>query len=89
MEPRLGEVGHPAEPVEIVGPEEDEPVVTSQPLTGLDLVPERYKLSIEDEGGQSGGNGHGRLRVRVRPTSRSDSIDPDFLLSSRANPRPY
>jgi hypothetical protein len=50
VQPALGDVGHASEPVQILGLEEQEPVLAGQSPAGLDLFPDRQEATVAEQG---------------------------------------
>jgi len=69
---RLGEVGQAAEPVQVLGLEEELAVLAAQPLVGADLVPDGMETGITELCGSGVDSKHKRLRGERRPTGRSE-----------------
>src|SRR5262250_42702 len=68
---RLGEVGQAAEPVQVLGLEEELAIFAAQPLVGADLVPDGVETDVTELRGSGVDSKHKRLRGERRPTGRS------------------
>src|SRR5215472_9012509 len=89
VEPGLGEVGQATKAVEILGLEEELAVLTTEPLTGAHLVPERMETGIAEGEGSDVDCRHRRLRGESRPTGRSEFYGRPRTLSSIVNASGY